>query len=289
MKKLKKLFPIVTLAALLSGCSTVSSEYWKKPDGFHGDDKEFVTLKFNRQISIGLGENKSEELYLEKYLATKLADSRRFNVLAAGYKSENPNDVVLELTPTVRLVHAFTDTSKTTALFNVLTSIDCKNIDLHSGTYSNVGTFTVQGKAKVPYLSKAPFGSYHQPDLPGLCAASYNDVMKQLIKELNIRFPITGKIDKMAQFGNKTTFQFLRGTIDGVESTDEILIYAKEKNGRITPTIAVAKGEVALNQTSLTVVKWNTGDEEVKGYLMPRIFNGDKTLQLFAVCRKVKK
>ena len=280
--KITNLIAIITLACVISGCTTTN---WQKPDGFHGGDKEFVTLKFKPQISIGLGKDRAEEIYLENYIATKLADSKRFNVLASGYKGDYSNNatVVLELTPTVRLIRS--DRSRTTALFKVITTIDCKNVDLQTGTYSGVGTFAVRGTPKVPYVSKAPVGAYHQPDIPGLCEESYNAALKQFIQKLNCLFPVTGSVSGMVTFGNKTTFQFMRGTIDGVESFDDILIYAVE-NKRISPTIAIAKAEVALNQSTLTVTEWNTSDPEVKNNLMPRIFSGDSTLRLYAVCRK---
>lgn len=282
--KIISLFAVV-LACIVSGCSTTN---WQKPAGFHGSDKEFVTLKFKPQISVGLGKNSAEETYLENYIATKLADSKRFNILASNYKGEYSNDatVVLELTPTVRLIRA--DSNRTTALFKVITTIDCKNIDLQSGVYSGVGTFAVRGTPKVPYVSRIPVGGYHQPDISGLCEESYNAALGQLIKKLNELFPVTGKVSGMSTFGNKTTFQFLRGSIDGVEVSDDILIYAVQ-NKRISPTIAIAKAEVALNQSTLTVVKWNVSDPEVKSNLIPRIFNGDTTLKLYAVCRKAEK
>ena len=284
-----KIVPLITaviLAVVVTGCRTTAK--WQKPEGFHGGDKEFVTLMFKPQISIGLGGDQSEEVYLEKYLATKLADSKRFNVLASGYKGDYSEDatVVLELTPTVRLIRA--DRSPTDALFKVVTTIDCKNIDLQSNVYSGQGTFAVSGAPRVPYVSKAPFGMQHQPDIPGLCHQSYKEALDALINELNRRYPVTGNVTGMARFGNKTTFQFLRGTIDGVNASDDILIYAVE-NKRISPTIAIAKAEVALNQSTLTVVEWNTSDPEVKDYLIPRVLSGDKSLKLFAVCRINKK
>lgn len=287
--KIINLIAAAALACIVSGCSTTN---WQKPEGFHGGDKEFVVLKFKPQNSVGFVKNKAQEEFLENYLINKLAGSKRFNILASGYKGDYSNDaaVVLELTPTVTLSGHPLDRAQTRIAYTVHTVIACNSVDLQSGTYNGVGTLDGKGNSKVPYISQVIAGAQylHQPDITGLCASSFDRALSDFIRKLNKQFPVTGKVSGMATFGNKTTFQFLRGTIDGVEVSDEILIYAVE-NKRISPTIAIARAEVALSQSTLTVVKWNTSDPEVSGSLIPRIFRGDKSLKLYAVCRKTVK
>ncbi len=282
MMKISKIIVAAFLSVVISGCTT----NWNRPDGFNEADKEFVTLRFQMPIMRGLPHNAAEAMSFQNYMAIKLADSKRFHVEAVGYKSKyiTENSTIIELKPTIRLDKG--NVNKRNALYALTVHLDCGVVDGETGILDPRKTFSVvsSGRDKVPLY----FDEYSKPNMSTLYEKAYQDLMKNFIKELNYRLPVTGSLKNIHVYKGKVTAELDCGMADGVEPTDDILIYAVE-NDRITPVIALAKSEIAAYKSVLTIAEWNTSNPEVKDLLMPRLLRRDTSLKLYAVCRKADK
>ncbi len=279
--KIINLLVLFALGLCVSGCATTC---FHKPEGFtHEGRKDIVALKVLPATLKGFPPDASYQNSLLEYMKTKFVDSDRFVVLANNYTGDYSRDysAVFEVKPEIGLISQTPHASR--KMYLVETTVDCKRVDIQDGAYDEA--FRVKGVSSQPDVVPLRFGQPHSPDFPGLCSQSFRRVMAHLEGELAIRYPVTGAVT-IKNYGDQTTFHINKGSADGVDASDDFLIYAVDEDGNDSAAVALCKGEVGKNRTRLTIQEWQCCDPEVKEEIIPRIRKNDAALKLFAVCRK---
>ena len=287
MKSLMLNMMAAAALVFLCGCVTV----WDLPQGFdpqHSTDRILIQVEPAKETD----NHKVDQAIKDKlnaFLSTKFSSSARFVVLT-GFQGDlaGTQNKFLRISPYLTYHR---DPKKAGNIYYCQTSISCQLLDLEAGALSNNGADYIQisKNCPKPILVDRVYGQEHfsvtAMDVDTMFTETFPLVWKELEKKIAEKFPVNARVMTVQSTRSGTKLTISAGTSNGLRSSDLFKVYAV-KNKMVT-VVAMAKGLVGANDSTLTITKWNEDDATVRDIYMPQMMQ-NRADDLFVVAEPKK-
>ena len=271
MKSLMLNMMAAAALVFLCGCVTV----WDLPQGFdpqHSTDRILIQIEPAAPTGIQTVDPAIVKK-LDTFLYDKFSSSARFVVLT-GLQGDlaGTQNKFLQITPILTYHRRSGDSGN---IYYCQTSISCRLLDLETGAHSNNGADDIQISKNCPKPIPVPivYGQEHfnltGMDVDTMFNESFYLVWAELEKKIAEKFPVNARVMTVQSTRSGTKLTISAGTSNGLRSSDLFKVYAV-KNKMVT-VVAMAKGLVGKDDSTLTITKWNEDDATVRDIYMPQM------------------
>ena len=274
MKSLMLNIMAVVAFVLLCGCTTVN---WNLPQGFDPQHATADRLLIQVKPAEETGNHKVDPAIkkrLYEFLHHKFSSSARFVVLT-GLQGDltGTQNKFLQITPFLAYQREKLEGGN---IYYCKVDILCQLLDLETGAHSNNGADDISCSGNSPIQIKNPVfwdGQEHfnvtTMDVDTMYNETFPQVWAELEKKIMEKFPVNARVTSVESTRSGTKVHINAGTSNGLRSSDLFKVYAV-KNKMVT-VVAMAKGLVGANDSTLTITKWNEDDATVRDIYIPQM------------------
>ena len=290
MKSLMLNMMAAAALVFLCGCTTVN---WNLPQGFdpqHAVDRFYIQInpvKITNYGNYTLDPEIADALKISLY--HKFTSSSRFVVLSEQIKGDltGTQNKYLEITPKLALN---CDPWPNTNVYFCSIRIICQLLDLETGAHSSNGADDIEinetsDTIQINKCYNQEHYSLRPMDVDTLVNVTIPRVCEVLEKKIAEKFPVNARVTSVESTRSGIKVHIKAGTSNGLRSSDLFKVYAV-KNKMVT-VVAMAKGLVGANDSTLTITKWNEDDATVRDIYMPQMMQ-NRADDLFVVAEPKK-
>lgn len=258
----------------LCGCTTVN---WNLPQGFdpqHAVDRLLIQVKpakITNNTNYTL--DPAIESVLKKSLHSKFVSSSRAVALSEQIKGDltGTQNKYLQITPTLAFNKSPWDSAN---VYFCSIHIVCQLLDLETGAHSNNGADDIaiteySHTIEIKKCYNQEHYSLSRQDVDTLFNVTIPRVCEVLEKKIAEKFPVNARVMTVQTTRSGTKLTIRAGTANGLRSSDLFKVYAV-KNKMVT-VVAIAKGQVGKDNSTLTITKWNEDDATARDIYIPQM------------------